>query len=278
VQVAVTTCRHLTPYKRNLTDREKGEEAKSRELSDSFLLAAGSKICPIDGCPAFNAKGLYMSLNGALLRYRATDPERAARLEIAKKMVLMCLHKIYTITFAVYEGFLMPDIDPEEFTEVIAQSIDKVQGQIPRCREAFEQIRKSTDMLKENFEGYYHDYAASNDPTIILQNYVKDVSTKTRGSAKIAGQFRKIIAHYRKLAGAKANDPRIAGLMGKVNSSFQAMEKADRRADEEGKAGEAEASAGGPAAGAPAPVSGPADGAPAEGGGAGGAGGAGSSE
>ena len=222
VQTAVTTCKNLTPYRRQLDT--------AGELDDTFLArSAGGRIAPIDGAPGFNLKGLYLALGGGAPETES-DPAHE-NLSRARRMILMCAHKLYVVSHELYEKILIPDIDPDEFTRVITESIASVRRHIPRCDKAFDKILESTKILKGNFTTYYKDYAMSNDPTIILQNYVADVGRESGGGAEIRRQFRQIIGHYRKLAGKKAHDPRIKQLFGAVTGSFGAMAKADAAAD-----------------------------------------------
>ena len=116
--------------------------------------------------------------------------------------------------------------------QVIISSLDDVKKHIPRCDEAFDKIRESVGLLKGNFGGYYKDYVASNNPTIIMENFVLDVSKKTESSPKVTGQFRRIISHYRKLASQQAQHPKLRTLFEQVDKNFSALEKESRVADE----------------------------------------------
>jgi hypothetical protein len=248
VQVAVATCKNLTSYRSALADND--------DLNDGFLVrGAGGLIAPLDGLAAFNLKALYIALTAP----PTMDGSDRAKVANARKMVLLCAHKLYVIGHNIYEGVLLPDIDPDEFTSVIAESIESVRRHIPRCDLAFDKILESTGTLKGNFSTYYKDYAASNDPTIILQNFVVDVSRDTKGSPELSRQFRTIIRHYRKLAGQRASDPRLQSLFGQINGSFGDLARADRDADEADVTG---GSTGGATGGATNRATGGAGGAP----------------
>jgi len=113
-------------------------------------------------------------------------------------------------------------------------SIDDVKKQIPRCDQAFNKISESVGLLKGNFNSYYKDYISSNNPTIIMENFVLDVSKNTRASPVLTAQFRKIIAHYRKIASQQANNPKLQTLFQQVDKNFQELERQRKKADEAG--------------------------------------------
>jgi hypothetical protein len=137
----------------------------------------------------------------------------------------MVLHKLYKISHDVYDVMSSPDIDVNEFIQVIMASLDDVKKHIPRCGEAFDLIASSVNLLQNNFDDYYKDYVASNNPTIIMENFVLDVSQKAKSSPRIAAQFRRIITHYRKLAAQQASNPKLQSLFQQVDKNFQELEK-----------------------------------------------------
>lgn len=209
VNTIVVTCNNLVPHKKSLED--------STALKDRFLTrTAGLTFAPLPGLPAMNFKQIYIS---DLLT--PTD----------KQFILMALHKMFTISHDVYEAMSSPDIDVDEFVQVIISSLDDVKKHIPRCDEAFDKIRDSVGLLKGNFGGYYKDYVASNNPTIIMENFVLDVSKSTSSSPKVTAQFRRIIGHYRKLASQQAQHPQMRSLFAQVDKNFQELENRSREAD-----------------------------------------------
>src|SRR5690606_16079398 len=116
-----------------------------------------------------------------------------------RQYLMVVLHKLYAIGHDVYEAVSAPDVNVNDFVEVIMGSIGDVQKHIPRCDAAFKKIIESVDLLKGNFGDYYKDFTASGNPTIIMENFVVDVSKNTKSSPAVTAQFRRIIAHYRKL-------------------------------------------------------------------------------
>jgi len=212
VNTAIVTCNNLVPHKKSLEHVE--------SLKDRFLIrSAGLSFSPLPGLPAMNFKQLYIS--------DALSVED-------KKCLLMVLHKMFTISHDVYDTMSSPDIDVDEFVQVIIESLDGVKKHIPRCDEAFNKIRESVGLLKGNFDGYYKDFVASNNPTIIMENFVLDVSKSTDSSPKVTAQFRRIISHYRKLASQQAQNPQMKSLFAQVDKNFQELEKRSRQAEAEG--------------------------------------------
>ena len=210
VNTIVVTCNNLVPHKKSLED--------STALKDRFLTrSAGLSFAPLPGLPAMNFKQIYIS---DLLT--PTD----------KQFIMLVLHKMFMISHDVYETMSSPDIDVDEFVQVIIKSLDDVKKHIPRCDEAFDKIRDSVALLKGNFGGYYKDFVASNNPTIIMENFVLDVSKSTKSSPKVTAQFRRIISHYRKLASQQALHPQMRSLFAQVDKNFQELEKRSREADD----------------------------------------------
>ena len=235
----VLTCKNLVRHKRSLQD--------AAALKDRFILqAAGMSFAPLDGLPEFNLKQLYVA---------------AAEHSDDRRLILLLLHKLYTISHAVYETLSSPDIDVDDFIGVINASLEDIEKRIPRCGAAFKLIRESIGLLKGNFGSYYKDYVASDNPTVIMENFVLDVSNNAKASPTVTAQFRKIISHYKAAASQHAQDPKMRALFQQVDRNFQELEKesnkADAGSDSEGSDVDADAPAVG-GGGAPAAKGGPA--------------------
>ena len=211
VNTVIVTCKNLVPHKKALADRA--------NLKDKFLSRdAGVSFAPLPDLSRVNFKQMYVD--------DRLDPGD-------REFILVVLHKMYVISHDVYEAVSAPDIDVDEFVEVIMSSIGEVKKQIPRCDGAFQKIIESVDLLKGNFSGYYKDYVASNNPTIIMENFVIDVSKNTQASPTVTAQFRRIIGHYRKLASQQATNPKLQSLFAQVDANFAELEKKSREAESE---------------------------------------------
>ena len=209
VNAAIVTCKNLVPHKKSLENQG--------GLRDRFLTkGAGMSFAPLPDLPQVNFKHIYID----------------DRLSPAnREFVLAVLHKMYTISHDVYEAVSAPDVDVNDFVEVIMNSIGEVKKHIPRCDQAFQKIIDSVDLLKGNFNGYYKDFTASGNPTIIMENFVLDVSKNTKASPAVTSQFRRIIAHYRKIASQQGSHPKLQSLFAQVDANFQELEKRSKEAD-----------------------------------------------
>jgi hypothetical protein len=152
--------------------------------------------------------------------------------ENAQNVIMVILNKIYNITHEVYKLSTSPDIDVNDFIRIVKDSIGKLKSQIPRCGEAFHKIEESIDLLRGNFDDYYKDFRESGNPTVIMENFVVDVSKKTKASAKLAFQFKKIIQHYQKIAANKNQDPRLKVLFQQFDKNMAALNAAENSTEE----------------------------------------------
>jgi hypothetical protein len=210
VNTVIVTCNNLISHKKSLQD--------ANALRDRFLTKdAGMIFCPLPDLAQVNFKQIYI------------DDRLAAE---DRLYILTVLHKLYMISHDTYEAVSAPDVDVDEFVQVIMSSIGEVKKHIPRCDEAFDKIMSSVGLLKNNFGGYYKDYVGSGNPTIIMENFVMDVSKNTKASVKVTAQFRKIISHYKKLAAQQATNPKMKSLFQQVDANFLELDRKNREADE----------------------------------------------
>lgn len=137
------------------------------------------------------------------------------------------LNKAYELSRSLYEEIQSPDIDVESFVEVIVSNLDEIQKrpELSRCHKAFQKIKDSVDLLKDNFTGYYRDFVATKDSTIMMQHFIIDVSKSTDADPQVTQQFRTIISYYRKIAHDQITNPKIKMLFDKVNDSFKELER-----------------------------------------------------
>jgi hypothetical protein len=209
VNIIIVTCKNLIANKKYFENKE--------SISDIFLTkSSGNLFNPIPEL-SLNIKKMYNTKE-------LTNNDRT--------FILMFIAKLYEISYALYEIISSPDIDVDDFVKIIVSSIDTVKKHIPRCDDAFNKIIESIDILKNNFDGYYKEFVASNNPSIIMENFVLDVSKNTKATPKITAQFRKIINHYRSLASKHVNDPRLQTLFKFVDKNFDELDKYKKSEDE----------------------------------------------
>jgi len=210
INMILVTCKNLVRHKKHIMHSE--------QLKGDFILRiAGNKLCPLPDLPEVNFRTMYID-------DRLTPQD--------KNFLLLILNKLYTVSHDVYEAVSAPDIDVKEFVKVIMSSIGEIKKQIPRCEQAFQKIIDSVGLLQNNFDGYYKDFVASNNPTIIMENFVIDVSKSTNASPKVTAQFRQIIGYYRKIASQQASNPKLQSLFKQVDKNFQELEKNTKEGSE----------------------------------------------
>jgi len=188
--IVVVVCKNLSAHKRALID--------TNNLSDKFLREAGSIFAPFPSLSQLNIKQIYTTIGGK-----------------DKLLLLTVLSRIYTISHEIHDIVSSPDADLNELVTIVLASIDEVKKQIPRCGDAFKKIAESVGMLKGNFGSYYKDYVSSGNSSIILENFVLDVSKDSKTSPAVTAQFRNIIKHYRRMT-ANTNDPKLRSLFGQA--------------------------------------------------------------
>ena len=152
VNIAIVTCNNLGHHRNFI-----GDEAK---LQDKFLTHSAGNLLVLVSKLDINFKFLY--------NHEQTDSE-------AKKIILTTLHKLWTISYDIYQAVSQPDIDVDQFVSIVRNSIGDLRTKIPRCDDAFDKIIESIGTLKGNFGTYYKDYIASNNPTVIMENFILDV-------------------------------------------------------------------------------------------------------
>lgn len=142
------------------------------------------------------------------------------------RFFMTILHKSYELSHELWKETSSPDIDVDQFVDVIMSNIGEIQKrpELSRCGKAFQKIKDSVHMLKNRFNGYYRDFISTGDSTIMMQNFIIDVSTETKADPSITAQFRTIIGYYRKIAQDQINNPKIKKLFEKVNESFKELE------------------------------------------------------
>ena len=145
--------------------------------------------------------------------------------ESEKKIVVSVLEKMYYICLDIYEIVMTPDINISQFSELLVESIQKVKKQLPRCEEAFKLIENSVNLLKNNFTSYYKESVKCKNPSIIMENFILDVSKKTDSNLKVMSQFKKIYSHLKKKTGNIPKTAEMDKLFDIINNQFQSYQE-----------------------------------------------------
>jgi hypothetical protein len=214
VKLVLVTCANLVPHKRALAD---ASSLRARFLERD----AGTRFAPVHACADLDFRRLWADTAPGPF----ADAAATAAANSDHELLLLALHQLYSSSHDVYTAFSMPDVDVEEFSSVVMSSIGEVRGKIPRCNEAFDKIIDSVGLLRGNFSSYYRDFVGSNNPTIIMENFVLDVSRNADSSPAVARQFRTIISHYKKIASQSSTDPKLQTLFRMVDKNFAELER-----------------------------------------------------
>ena len=78
--------------------------------------------------------------------------------------------------------------------------------------------------VETNFKGYYKNSMEAENPSIIVESFILDVSTSQTASPLVTSQLRKIVS-FLKQNSANINDPKIKKLFGMLGQQFNAMDK-----------------------------------------------------
>ena len=214
IQTIVIISGNLGKYSRHLSDRNK--------LGDEFIKRE----------PGLSLKPLTFT-NLDLKILWASDNLTP----MTKKYILNVLSHTYDIGREVYQIITSPDVDIKKFSNILISNIDKMKKQIPRCDKAFDIIANSVSMLENNFGGYYKTSIEAENPSIIIESFIIDVSLSQKANATVTAQFRKIIMFMKKQS-ANNKDPRVSKLFKILNNQFSMMQKetgVDPESDDESK-------------------------------------------
>jgi hypothetical protein len=201
VQQIVITSSTLGKHKKYISDKD--------DLSDEFIKREpGLSMIPLS-FSSLDLKKIWVSDNCK---------------EMTRKFILNILSHAYTIGYAVYDLITSPNIDIKKFSHVLINNIGTLKKQIPRCDKAFDIISDSVKMLEGNFKDYYKTSVEAENPSIIIESFIVDVSMKQKSNATVTRQFRKIIMFMKKKS-ANNEDPRVKKLFAILNNQFSMMEK-----------------------------------------------------
>ncbi|KAK1930486.1 hypothetical protein P3T76_014157 [Phytophthora citrophthora] len=111
-----------------------------------------------------------------------------------------CATLLYITTQDIYAIVSTPNVDIDKLSEFIVKAIGAAKA---RCDKAFRLVENSVDMLKTGMSSYYKDFVASGNPTIIIENFINDISTDLKIDTPTLGQFKRIIFYFRRQASKK---------------------------------------------------------------------------
>lgn len=105
--------------------------------------------------------------------------------------------KLSEISNKVYKIINTPNIDIDKFISIVFEALQELEKQVPRCKKAFELIKNSMSLFKENFFSYNMEYNITQNPITIIESFVKDVKEKNKVmNPKTIREFLEIIKHF----------------------------------------------------------------------------------
>ena len=153
--------------------------------------------------------------------------------DLIKNYILNVFHKLYKISHETYKCVTSPDVDVNKFSEILIIALGELrkQPQLHRCVNAFARIEKSVSLLREKFNDYYRESIASENPNMLVMNFIVDVSNQGGASASLTREFRIIIGYMQNIGNksGKAKDPNVQKVFKMLNSSFSLMEKGSKK-------------------------------------------------
>jgi len=195
-------------------------------LSDTFIKrAVGDDLVIFEFCK-INFKHLFSHI----LSENIPDKKE---LSDAKTYILLTFNMLYITTQDIYNIVSSPDVDIDKLSELIVQAIGAAKKQIPRCDKAFRLIENSVDLLKNGMSGYYKDFVASGNPTVIFENFINDLSGDLHIDTQTMGQFKRIIFHFRKRAESMPQaNAKLNGVFGTLDKIMSMMDEKPSKHDQ----------------------------------------------
>lgn len=202
----ILVCDVLDEYSKYFTDRDR--------LNHGFIIAmptatwqplASSKICSTD----------FKSL--------------AMMDESVTRFVMLLLFNLYESGMAIWKMISTPDIDIERVSMLISESIQGIKKipAISRCHKAFDKLEKSVGLLKENFGEYYKSVIVTKDPSMLVQEYIIDVSKSSNPDPEVMRQFTTIINYYQKQQQERGGhkNPKVQAAIDSITANFAKINK-----------------------------------------------------
>lgn len=206
VKDLIALCGRLKRYQLNFNDL--------KNLKDGFV---GQE-------PGLDFKIFYFSNFDLKKIWAVTD-----KTSMIRKYILTTFHVMYNNLYQLYKVITSPDVDIDEFTSILTESLGQLEKRpgLNRCKRAFKRIRDSVGLLKNKFDDYYRDSVSSENPNLIVENYILDVANTCSSDAKLTREFRVIIQYMHKAGqqSGKAQDPAVKQLFKLLNKNFEVMDK-----------------------------------------------------
>jgi len=129
------------------------------------------------------------------------------------------MEQTYIIGDSLAHRIQQPDIDIKTFCKTVITILTAAEKepQLRGCREAFDTIKESMDLLEKNFSKYYKEFINTDkNSTSIFVSFIRDVSEKNKDAqVKVVRQFTQILNFYVEQMNKNGQklDPQIAELI-----------------------------------------------------------------
>jgi len=175
----------------------------TNNLNDSFILNSSSyRVYPFKRLCSMNLYNMWLKHGGE----KCNDEIKEVRC-----FILKFLHQFYKHSKNICEIVTKADVDIKQFSKIIIRCIAEAKKQIPRCDMAFRKIEQAIDLLEDNFDGYYKDFIKTENPSIIFQNFIQDVSNdQKKTNRKLIFQFTRIMKHFSKMQNSQPKNKQFA--------------------------------------------------------------------
>ena len=199
INVAIELLKNMQPHKKFISDDD---------LNDcKWLESLPGHTYEIFPFSSLNIKFIYL--------YNFDDADDN---DYRKKFIANIFNKLYKCCSALYNIITEVDFDISKFTDIILNNIDLLKKELPRCDDAFDVISHALIKIKTNFKHYYKDFESTNDPTIIIQNFIKDIYDDNKSNPIVINQLKKIISHFsNKIKSNSKVSPNVANLIDNLN-------------------------------------------------------------
>lgn len=191
----IVMCSNLAPYRTYISGK-----TKDFKPTCTFIKGlAGNSWTPFEDIDAFDFK--------ALIEF--------APQHVTEEFVAVVLSKLYGYTLAIHRSVTTPDVDITIFTKDLGEQLKKLSKhpKLSRCKGALAKVRDSLSILQDKFGDYYKDVVVSGDQTMLMQNFILDVSDEHKKDPKLILEFRHLMQFYKEQSQAQgkagANDAAI---------------------------------------------------------------------
>ena len=210
-------CNNLIPYKRFISDVD--------HLDHKYLYSIpGGDFSP------FPWTKFNLCEVAATLDFMEPKTDAGALFELLD--LVIC--KMFNLAYNLYRTVSSPDVDIDEFVNIVSDKIQDLRQRVQRCKRAFDKLEESIKLLKNNFGVYYRDYIETQSSNVIIENFVMDVARNTRADPDLMRQFRSIVGFIRK-ASAGSSNPQSKMLFDKITEQFSRFDEySNIRRDERG--------------------------------------------